>query len=227
MAHGASRTAKRRLARPAAKARRAGAVAHVCRGRRGGARLRLDRLEVEPARREPARCSGCRPAGRRAAGRKLNQARLAKLEREGRMAAPGRAAVAAAKRSGTWTALDAVEALEVPVDLGRALSADERAKRHFDAFPPSARKGILTWIADAKREETRGGGSRRPSAWLPGTSAPISGGRGSARSQAGSRRDVGSPSARGGASPSAGRRRPSRRSRSRARRRARCRPAGG
>ena len=86
---------------------------------------------------------------------KVNKARIAKLEREGRMAAPGRAAVAAAKRSGTWTALDAVEALEVPVDLGRALSADERAMRHFDAFPPSARKGILTWIADAKREETR------------------------------------------------------------------------
>ena len=86
---------------------------------------------------------------------KLNKARIAKLEREGRMAAPGRAVVAAAKRSGTWTALDAVEALEVPVDLGRALSADKRAKRHFDAFPPSARKGILTWIADAKRDETR------------------------------------------------------------------------
>ena len=86
---------------------------------------------------------------------KLNKARIAKLEREGRMAAPGRAVVAAAKRSGTWTALDAVEALEMPADLRRALAADARAKRHFDAFPPSAKKGILAWIAAAKRDVTR------------------------------------------------------------------------
>lgn len=86
---------------------------------------------------------------------KLNKERIARLEREGRMAAPGRAVVAAARRTGTWNALDAVEALELPADLREALAADAGAKRHFDAFPPSARKGILTWIADAKREETR------------------------------------------------------------------------
>ena len=29
------------------------------------------------------------------------------------------------------------------------------AQRHFDAFPPSAVKGILWWIKSAKREPTR------------------------------------------------------------------------
>ena len=43
----------------------------------------------------------------------------------------------------------------VPRDLATALRAYPDAKRHFDAFPPSARKVILAWIGDAKRPETR------------------------------------------------------------------------
>jgi uncharacterized protein YdeI (YjbR/CyaY-like superfamily) len=39
------------------------------------------------------------------------------------MAPSGAAKVAAAKRDGSWTLLDAVEALEVPDDMARALSA--------------------------------------------------------------------------------------------------------
>ena len=67
----------------------------------------------------------------------------------------GRAAVAEAKRNGAWTALDAVERLEVPDDLAAALAANADAARHFEAFPPSSKKIILTWIASAKRDETR------------------------------------------------------------------------
>ncbi|HLF41129.1 MAG TPA: YdeI/OmpD-associated family protein [Acidimicrobiia bacterium] len=63
--------------------------------------------------------------------------------------------IEAAKASGSWTMLDDVEALIVPDDLELALSEDERARRHFDAFPRSAKKQILYWIKTARRAETR------------------------------------------------------------------------
>src|SRR5918992_1620771 len=66
----------------------------------------------------------------------------------------GEAVGAAAKASGTWTALDAVEALVEPDELRAALDADADARRHWDAFPPSTKRAILQWIADAKRPET-------------------------------------------------------------------------
>ena len=84
-----------------------------------------------------------------------NKERVARLERAGRLRPAGIAAIARAKESGAWTLLDSVEALEVPADLAAALARDRDAERHFRAFPPSARKRILFWIASAKREETR------------------------------------------------------------------------
>lgn len=71
------------------------------------------------------------------------------------MAPAGLAKVKAAKRDGSWTSLDAVEALEIPADLESALARNADAARHFAAFPPSAKKAILQWIASAKRTETR------------------------------------------------------------------------
>ena len=46
-------------------------------------------------------------------------------------------------------------ALEVPDDLATALAEHADAARHWAAFPPSARRGILEWIAQARRPETR------------------------------------------------------------------------
>jgi uncharacterized protein YdeI (YjbR/CyaY-like superfamily) len=43
----------------------------------------------------------------------------------------------------------------MPPDLTKALDADPTARRHFDGFPPSSKKIILTWIASAKRPDTR------------------------------------------------------------------------
>ena len=86
---------------------------------------------------------------------RINKERVAKLERDGLMTDAGRAAVAEGQRNGAWSALDAVERLEVPDDLATALRASPDAARHFDAFPPSSKKIILTWIASAKRPETR------------------------------------------------------------------------
>lgn len=95
------------------------------------------------------------PRRRTSGWSKSNKQRVARLERKGLMTDAGRRVVEEAKVSGTWTLLDSVEALEVPRDLAVALSSNEAAERHFGAFPPSSKKIILTWIATAKREETR------------------------------------------------------------------------
>lgn len=84
-----------------------------------------------------------------------NKARVARLAALGRMAPAGLAAVARAEADGSWTLLDAVDRLEVPDDLAAALAAAPGAAAHFGAFPPSARRGILEWIVQARRPATR------------------------------------------------------------------------
>ena len=84
-----------------------------------------------------------------------NKLRIARLAGQGRMAAPGSAVVEAAKRDGSWSKLDDVEDLVVPADLADALRRHPGAAAHFAAFPRSARRGILEWIANAKQAATR------------------------------------------------------------------------
>jgi len=72
-----------------------------------------------------------------------NKERVERLIASGRMAAAGLAKVEAARRDRTWYALDAVEALEIPDDLRRALAAHPNARANFAAFPRSAKRGIL------------------------------------------------------------------------------------
>ena len=85
----------------------------------------------------------------------INKERIERMAAAGKMTPAGQAVIDAAKADGTWSKLDASEALAVPRDLATAFRAHPDAKRHFDAFPPSARKVILAWIGDAKRPETR------------------------------------------------------------------------
>ena len=69
------------------------------------------------------------------------------------MEAAGLSKIAAAKRDGSWTLLDSVEALEVPADLRRALG--RAGLRKFDALTPGRRKEHLRTLVTAKRPETR------------------------------------------------------------------------
>jgi uncharacterized protein YdeI (YjbR/CyaY-like superfamily) len=71
------------------------------------------------------------------------------------MESAGRAAVEAAKGDGSWSRLDDIENLVEPPDLAAALDAEPAARRHWNAFPRSAKRAILEWIAAAKRPETR------------------------------------------------------------------------
>lgn len=99
-----------------------------------------------------------------------NEARITELTAAGLMHPAGLAVVDLAKRTGTWRALDAVEALAEPDELRGALDANLDARRNWDAFPPSTRRAILEWIGSAKRPETHqkrivetaAGGAERP-----------------------------------------------------------------
>ena len=86
---------------------------------------------------------------------RVNKERVERLEAAGRIAPAGSAAIERAKRDGSWTALDDVEAGVEPDDLREALDANPDARRHWDAFPRSVKRGILEWIGTAKKPETR------------------------------------------------------------------------
>jgi uncharacterized protein YdeI (YjbR/CyaY-like superfamily) len=84
-----------------------------------------------------------------------NKLRIERMTAAGLMAPAGPAKVEAAIADGSWRALDGVEALEIPDDLARALAEHPDAAERFAAFPRSAKRGILEWIANARRPETR------------------------------------------------------------------------
>jgi uncharacterized protein YdeI (YjbR/CyaY-like superfamily) len=85
----------------------------------------------------------------------INKKRIEALIADGLMQPPGLARIDAAKADGSWTKLDGVETLEPPPDLVAALDALPPARGNFEAFPASARRGILEWIVQAKTDATR------------------------------------------------------------------------
>jgi uncharacterized protein YdeI (YjbR/CyaY-like superfamily) len=85
----------------------------------------------------------------------LNKTRVAQLTEQGLMTPAGQRMIDLAKETGTWTALEAVDALVIPDDLQTALQASPPAETNFLAFPKSIKQGILQWILNAKRPETR------------------------------------------------------------------------
>ena len=83
-----------------------------------------------------------------------NKLRIKRLNELGLMVQVGLDKVEQAKRDGSWTKLDDVENLQIPEDLGQALKAYPPATENFAAFPRSAKRGILEWIANAKTPVT-------------------------------------------------------------------------
>ena len=86
---------------------------------------------------------------------RLNKERIARLQADGLMHPAGEAKITEAQADGSWTKLDAVESLEIPADLAAALRQHRGAAANFEAFPRSAKRGILEWIVQAKKPETR------------------------------------------------------------------------
>jgi uncharacterized protein YdeI (YjbR/CyaY-like superfamily) len=86
---------------------------------------------------------------------KLNKARIKRMTEAGLMHSSGLAMIDLAKRSGTWKALDHVHKEIMPDDLQNLFRKNKKELENFKAFPPSARRYTLEWIAMAKRPETR------------------------------------------------------------------------
>lgn len=85
----------------------------------------------------------------------LNKRRVAAMIEQGLMTKPGQDMIDLAKKTGTWDTLTEIDKHTVPPDLQKALNKNKTALKHYEAFPPSARHMILTWIQSAKRPETR------------------------------------------------------------------------
>jgi uncharacterized protein YdeI (YjbR/CyaY-like superfamily) len=67
----------------------------------------------------------------------------------------GLSMVELAKKTNTWTALDVVDNLIVPSDMKQLFDAAPLAFENWEKFSKSTKRGILEWIYNAKKPETR------------------------------------------------------------------------
>lgn len=86
---------------------------------------------------------------------RVNKNKIAVLEEQGKMAPKGREMVELAKQTGTWTALDQVEDLVIPLEMQQLFTQFPNVQSNFEAFPRSVKRGILDWIYSAKTHETK------------------------------------------------------------------------
>ncbi len=74
----------------------------------------------------------------------------------GHLIAPaGLEVIAIAKQNGNWDALEEVDNVIVPADLQLAFNQNNTAFENWNNFSRSSRRGMLEWILNAKRAETR------------------------------------------------------------------------
>ncbi|MBF2018140.1 MAG: YdeI/OmpD-associated family protein [Rivularia sp. T60_A2020_040] len=86
---------------------------------------------------------------------KLNKQYIEELIEQGLMTQTGLDKINTAKQDGSWTTLDQIEALIIPIDLKQSLELNQIANQNFQGFSNSSKKNILFWIYSAKRPETR------------------------------------------------------------------------
>lgn len=86
---------------------------------------------------------------------KINKEKIERLTKEGLMHPAGLAKIEAAKKDGSWNALDGIESFEMPAELEKALNKNKTAKKYFDVFPPGIRKQLIQWVTIAKQKETK------------------------------------------------------------------------
>lgn len=84
----------------------------------------------------------------------VNIAKIAELERAGRMTPAGRAAFARRKPDDPGYSYE-TRPHALPRAYRAVLDANARAAAHFDARPPSYRRAAIWWIVSAKTEDTR------------------------------------------------------------------------
>ena len=85
----------------------------------------------------------------------LNKKHITELEKVGLIHESGYQSIEIAKANGKWTHMDDVENGIIPDDLKKAFDADEIAYQNYQNFSKGYRKSYLSWLKNAKREETR------------------------------------------------------------------------
>ncbi len=86
---------------------------------------------------------------------KVNKEKIERLIKDGLMTKAGFDIIEIAKQNGSWTILDAAEALIIPKDLDDELEKRPEAKKYFLGLSRSDKRNILQWLILAKRHETR------------------------------------------------------------------------
>ncbi len=86
---------------------------------------------------------------------KVNKDHIIELEAAGLIHESGWASIEIAKQNGSWSMMDDVENLVIPPDLQKAFDSNERAFENYQNFARGYRKSYLSWLHQAKREETR------------------------------------------------------------------------
>lgn len=86
---------------------------------------------------------------------KVNKNKIEYLSQQGLMQPAGIAMVELAKKTGTWMALEDVDNLVVPKEMESLLETEPEAQKNWEAFSASTRRGILEWIFNAKKPETK------------------------------------------------------------------------
>lgn len=86
---------------------------------------------------------------------KINKNKIIALSEKGLMTEAGLACIEIAKQNGSWTILDEVEELIVPVDLETEFTNSSTAKNFFENSNKSFKKAILYWLVSAKTATTR------------------------------------------------------------------------
>ncbi len=86
---------------------------------------------------------------------KVNKLKVTKLIEQGLMTKAGYESIEVAKKNGTWNALDEVEKITLPKDLKELFDTNKTAFQNWEKFSRSSKRGILEWILNAKRPETR------------------------------------------------------------------------
>ena len=85
----------------------------------------------------------------------LNKSYIQQMEPQGLIHDSGWKTIELAKKTGTWSAMDDAENLVVPPELQEAFDKNPTAFKNYQNFPPGYRKGYLSWLFQAKRDETR------------------------------------------------------------------------
>ena len=86
---------------------------------------------------------------------KINKQKIEKLSAEGLIAEAGFKSIEIAKANGSWTLLDDVDNLVIPLDLASLFKENIEAKDRFEKLSDSAKKLLLYKLKSAKRPETR------------------------------------------------------------------------